>query len=287
MIGLLKQRTREIAAKPWNLLARKVSEPVGDAPGEVEMEKKAKGFCDPDSKVACITVCAPKPGCNCEANAVRQALKDEIERQKLGMTVGDAKVGCAGSCKKGPFIGFPQKGFFYLSVHPADVPEIVSETLVNGRVLFPFLSINPDRSYRADVYYEKDTGLLAGIDDRVCMVQAAKYFLDFEEGLSCGKCVPCRIGIKRMQESIDHIVSGQGTDGDIEQLKVLCESMKVTPHCEFAASSSRPVLSALTYFGDEFKAHVQGQECSSGVCSALVEIQRKKAVRARLRKGKK
>jgi len=72
----------------------------------------------------------------------------------------------------------------------------------------------PDRSYRSDIYYEKTTGLLAAIDDSVCMVEAAKYFMDFEKGLSCGKCVPCRLGMVRMHESMTRIAAGEGSAAD-------------------------------------------------------------------------
>jgi len=259
---------------------------TGEASGRKELEKKVKTFCDPASKKPCVTVCAPQGKCDCECEAVRKALKEVIAERQLSFTVGDAKTGCAGSCKNGPFLGFPQKGFFYVNVHPENVPEIVEETLVHGRILFPHISINPERSYRSDILYDKSTGLLAGIDSSVCMVEVAKYFLDFEEGLSCGKCVPCRIGMKRMLESMERIVAGTGTEQDLEQIRALCKTMKATPHCDFALASSRPVLSAITHFEEEFKAHIERKECSAGVCTNLVELQRKKQVRARLKKNK-
>ena len=256
-------------------------EPLSAAPvaEETPQKKREKAFCDPDSKKPCITVCKPKNGCECDCEAVRKALSEEVSLRKLPITIGDAKVGCAGNCQNGPFIGFPQKEFFYLNVRPEDIPMIVEETLVKGRVLFPFISVSPNRSYRPDIYYEKDTGLLAGIDEHVCMVDVAKYFLDFEEGLSCGKCVPCRLGMKRMHESMQRIVSGQGTSEDLEHIRVLCDTMVQTPHCDFALTSSRPVLSAMRHFEDEFKAHVERQECPAGVCRELVALQKKSARR--------
>jgi (2Fe-2S) ferredoxin len=285
MMGLFKGLTQEIQNKPWTLLSRKCDASCEASPGE-EGLKKAKGFCDPESKKPCITVCTPKPGCQCDSAAVRQALKDQIEALELNISIGSAKTGCAGSCKDGPFIGFPQKGFFYLKVHPENVSEVVQETLINGRILFPYVSIGPDRSYRADLLYDKNTGLLAAIDDSVCMVEAAKYFLDFEDGLSCGKCVPCRIGMKRMQECLERIVAGKGTDRDLEDIQALCRTMKHTPHCAFAMTSSNPVLAAVTHFEEEFKAHIQRKECRAGVCKELVELQRKKEIREKLRKKK-
>ncbi|MHC1745168.1 MAG: NADH-ubiquinone oxidoreductase-F iron-sulfur binding region domain-containing protein [Syntrophobacteraceae bacterium] len=280
MMELLKNLTQGKQNKPRGATAKEMECTPSGPVAEVLTPKR---FCDPESKVPCITVCASKAGCECDSEGVRQAFVDEIARQGLSFSVGKGKVGCGGKCKKGPFVGFPQKGYFYLGVKPDNVAEIVEKTLVEGYVLFPFLSVNPDRSYRSDLYYEKDTGLLASMTDDVCMVQVAKYFLDFEEGLSCGKCVPCRIGMKRMSESVEKIVAGQGTAEDMDQIRDLCKAMMDTPLCEFAMTSSRPVLSAITHFEDEFKAHVERQECPAGACSTLVEIQRKRAVRERLR----
>lgn len=286
MMGLLKDFTKEIQSKPWVLLGRKTSEPAPKSTGEVETGKVTKSFCDAAADTACVTVCAPRSGCECGSDEVRRTLEEEIAKQGLSITLGNAKVGCDGKCKKGALLGFPQKGFFYTNVKPQDVPLIVKETLARGRLLFPHLSLNPDRSYRNDIIFERETGMLAGIDDRICMVEVAKYFLDFEEGLSCGKCVPCRIGLKRIQEYIKKIVTGTGTPEDIEQIRSLCKTMIGTPHCDFAMASSRPVLSALTLFADEFRTHVENQVCPAGVCKDLVEIQRKRAIRERL-SGKK
>lgn len=262
---------------------------AGQAAGASEAGFQAgarEGFCDVSEQVACITVCSSKAGCQCGCEGVRQAFVEEIEKRQLLVEVGSGKVGCGGKCKNGPYVGFPGKGFFYVGVQPGNVAEIVEQSIVNRYILFPYLSISPDRSYRNDIIYEKDTGLIASIHDKVCMVDVAKYFLEFEAGLSCGKCVPCRIGMKRMYESVEKMVNGQGTMEDFEQVKSLCQTMLDTPLCEFAMTSSRPVLSAMTHFEDEFRAHIERQECPAGVCKDLVEIQRKRAIRERL-KGKK
>jgi (2Fe-2S) ferredoxin len=239
-------------------------------------------FCDPDSKKACLTVCAPRGDCACDAPALKEALEKALAEYGLAISVGEAKTGCSGQCTLGPFVGFPQKGFFYLRVTPEAAREVVRETLGRGRILFPYLSVNPDRSYRTDILYDRFSGLLAAIDDTVCMVEVARYFLAFEEGLSCGKCVPCRLGMKRMEECLDRIIAGEGTMDDLEQIGILCETMIYAPHCQFAMASSKPVLSAVTYFKDEFVEHIEKKECRAGVCAALVEIQKKKAFRERM-----
>jgi (2Fe-2S) ferredoxin len=241
---------------------------------------KDKQFCDPMSGKACVTVCASKGSCKRGCKEVREALVEEIARLKLGITVGNAKAGCDGNCETGPILGFPQRQFFYLGVKPADVAEIVQETLMHGRIMTPFVSIRPERAYRTDIYFDKHSGQLVAMDDSICMVEVAKYFLDFEAGLSCGKCIPCRLGLVRMRECIDRIASGKGTMDDLEQIKVLCTTMIVTPYCEFAMTSSRPVLTAVTCFKDEFVSHIEQKECAVGACQGLVPLLAERTVAA-------
>lgn len=288
MLERLKDLKQDIREKVQTGLRVAVKRVV-PAPEEKGLSPSLKGnvFCDPGSHKACVTVCAPREGCSCDAAALREALEKALKEHGLNIPLGNAKTGCPGRCEHGPFLGFPQKGFFYLRVPPAAAEEVVRETLIKGRLLFPYLSISPDRSYRQDILYDRFSGLLAAIDDTVCMVEVAKYFLDFEEGLSCGKCVPCRLGIKRMEESLERIVSGHGTMDDLEQLGLLCETMIYAPHCRFAMASTKPVLSAITYFRDEFLEHIEKKECRAGVCQALVEIQKKKAFRERMAPKKK
>jgi (2Fe-2S) ferredoxin len=284
-MGLFKDLTQELQKKPWIPFGKKESEPPPiPAASKKAPQEKAATFCDPKSNLPCLTVCVPKPGCSCGCDDIRGALTEEIAKAGLDITIGSAKVGCSGSCGAGPFIGFPQKGFFYLGVRPERIRDIVAETLVKGRILLDLISTNPDRSYRTDIYYENKTGFIATIHDQICMVEVAKYFLDFEENVSCGKCVPCRLGMKRMHESIQKIVAGSGTEGDLEQIRELCQAMIEIPHCEFAMTSSRPVLSAITYFEDEFKAHIEQKECPAGVCKELIEQQKKEAMKRKRKK---
>lgn len=285
MLGeMLKNKSQGIV-KAWIPFGGKSgqTEESGLAAGKADVRES---FCNPSSQEACVTVCSSGAGCECGSEGVRQAFLEEIAKRNLTVDVGKGKVGCGGKCRRGPYVGFPERQFFYIGVRPENVAEVVEQTLVNGYLLFPYLSLSPDRSYRSDIIYEKDTGLIASINDKVCMVDVAKYFLDFESGLSCGKCVPCRIGMKRMVENIERMVQGTATLDDLEEAKSLCKTMLDAPLCEFAMTSSRPVLSAMTHFEDEFRAHIERQDCPAGVCKDLVEIQRKRAIRERL-KGKK
>lgn len=256
-MGIFKELTQALKNDPWIPFSKKGSKPSAKAAAPPRPQSKGKGFCVPGSAKPCITVCAPREGCTCDCEAIREGLLGEIRQQGLQVAVGKAKMGCSGTCANGPFIGFPERGFFYLRVQLGDIPDIVHETLEKGNILFPLLSTNPDHSYRSDVYFERDTGFLGVMDEKTSMVEVAKYFLDFEEGLSCGKCTPCRVGIKRLNESMERIVSGQGTTEDLRTVKMLCETLRDAPHCDFAAASSKPVFSAVTFFEKEFLAVVK------------------------------
>ena len=271
-MGSLKDVVRDIMNEPWIPAGKKASRKEESA--KAEKTEHGKPFCDPASSLPCITICKPAPGCDCGCDAVRQALIEEVARRKLQVSLGNAKMGCTGTCGDGPFLGFPQKRFFYTSVRPGDIPRIVEETLENGRLLPDLLRVGSGRSYRSDILYEKKSGLLGALDESVCMVEAAKYFLDFEEGLTCAKCTPCRIGLKRLQEALGRVLSGEAAVEELDEIRELCRTMIDAPYCDFAMTSSGPVLSALTHFEDEFRAHVEKLRCLAGACEKHLSVDR-------------
>jgi NADP-reducing hydrogenase subunit HndC len=114
------------------------------------------------------------------------------------------------------------------------------------------------------------SGGLIVMDEDNCMVDIAKFFLEFTVDESCGKCPPCRIGTKRMYEILDRITKGQGEEGDIEKLQTLAESIKQGALCGLGQTSPNPVLSTLRYFRDEYEAHIKEKRCPAGVCKALL-----------------
>lgn len=116
------------------------------------------------------------------------------------------------------------------------------------------------------------SGGLIVMDNTKCMVDIAKFYLDFTVSESCGKCTPCRIGTKRMHEILTTICEGKGTIEDVEKLEVLANSIKRTAICGLGQSAPNPVLSTLKYFRDEYMEHVTEQKCRAGSCKALANI---------------
>jgi len=114
------------------------------------------------------------------------------------------------------------------------------------------------------------SGGLIVMDEDTCMVDMARFFLDFVQDESCGKCTPCRIGTRRMLEIINRICEGKGEAGDIDRLVALGEKIKDTALCGLGQTAPNPVLSTIRHFRDEYIAHIRDRRCPAGVCPALV-----------------
>ncbi|MBE7011170.1 MAG: NADH-quinone oxidoreductase subunit NuoF [Ruminococcaceae bacterium] len=117
------------------------------------------------------------------------------------------------------------------------------------------------------------SGGLIVMDEDNCMVDIAKFFLEFTVDESCGKCTPCRIGTKRLYELLEKITDGKGTMEDIDKLEELCYNIKTSSLCGLGQTAPNPVLSTLKYFRDEYIAHVKDKTCPAGVCKKLVKYE--------------
>ena len=116
------------------------------------------------------------------------------------------------------------------------------------------------------------SGGLIVMDEDTCMVDLAKFFLEFTVDESCGKCNPCRIGTKRMLEILTRITEGKGTPEDIDKLEILARNIKAASLCGLGQSAPNPVLSTLRYFRDEYMAHVIEKKCPAGVCKSMLKF---------------
>jgi NADP-reducing hydrogenase subunit HndC len=117
------------------------------------------------------------------------------------------------------------------------------------------------------------SGGLIVMDEDTCMVDIAKFFLEFTVDESCGKCTPCRVGTKRLHEKLEKITSGNGTMQDLDELEQLCYYIKENSLCGLGQTAPNPVLSTLRFFKDEYIAHVRDKKCPAHVCKSLMSYE--------------
>lgn len=117
------------------------------------------------------------------------------------------------------------------------------------------------------------SGGMVVMDKRTCMVDIAKFFINFTVAESCGKCVPCRIGLKRMLEVLEEITEGKGEEKHIAFLQEMGTTIKDTALCGLGNTAPNPVLTTLKYFPDEYREHIKDKNCSSHVCTALLDFE--------------
>ena len=136
----------------------------------------------------------------------------------------------------------------------------------------------PESLWHLPVDYDslREAGSMMGsggmivMDENTCMVDMARYFLNFSRFESCGKCTACREGVRRMHEILDYITRGYGEEGDIEQLESLGQAVKTGALCGLGQTAPNPVLTTIRYFREEYEAHIRDKSCPAGVCKELI-----------------
>ena len=228
-------------------------------------------FCGTGESGPFVAVCTGNSTgrCRCGCEEVRQALEEEVRARELNVRVAAMKVGCSGTCPYGPIVGFPGGGFYYHRLTPERVREAVYETIEEGHILFDLLHLDPLQSTSGRLLYEHASGFIAIMDEGNCMVQVAKYFLDFDKGVSCGKCTPCRAGFVYLRQLVDAITRGEGRPEDIQTMLSIMDAMRQAAFCEYAGRGSGPLAVILKHFRAEFELHIEQKVCPSGECTRL------------------
>jgi len=139
-----------------------------------------------------------------------------------------------------------------------------------GCIPASMLDLNVDYESLAKVGSIVGSGGMIVLDEDNCMVNMAQYFIQFTQAESCGKCVPCRVGTKRLLEILDRITKGHGRNGDIEKLEKLSAGIKSTALCGLGQTAPNPILSTIKYFREEFETHIRDKKCPAKVCKALL-----------------
>jgi (2Fe-2S) ferredoxin len=215
-----------------------------------------------------VSVCQPPPGLNCSrAEELVGVLTGTAERLGVeGLTVGRARAACNGGCQIGPLVALPERSLFLKDVTPAWVEPLITETLLENRLLFPLLAIDSLRSIHPRLFYDRKAGVLIVMDEGSCMVQVARYFMGFHDGVSCGKCIPCRLGVIRLIELLDDIINGAAPADAVELIGQITDNMAESAYCQFAEKATGPVLLILKHYQEEFLTHVSERFCPARVC---------------------
>ena len=171
----------------------------------------------------------------------------------MGMTLRDVIFGIAGGIRDGKQCKAVQLG----GPSGGCIPYELFDTVIDYKALTATGAI-------------MGSGGMVVMDENTCMVGIAKFFLDFTTKESCGKCVPCRIGTKRLCEILTRIVEGNGKEGDVELLEELCNAVKDSSLCGLGQTAPNPVLTTIRYFRDEYDAHIRDKKCPAHECAALL-----------------
>ena len=139
-----------------------------------------------------------------------------------------------------------------------------------GCIPAKFIDIQMDFDNLVSIGSMMGSGGLIVMDEDTCMVDIAKFYLEFTADESCGKCTPCRIGTKRMLELLTKITDGKGEEQDLEKIKEIAEHMKSSSLCALGQSAPNPILSTLAHFEEEYVAHIRDKHCPAGVCKSLL-----------------
>lgn len=144
---------------------------------------------------------------------------------------------------------------------------------MGGCIPKSYLDLPVDYESLASAGSMMGSGGLVVMDEDTCMVDIARYFMDFTQDESCGKCVPCRVGTRRLLEILERICAGEGRDGDIETLEELCREIKTSALCGLGQGAPTPVESTLKYFRHEYEAHIYEKKCPAKVCRSLISYE--------------
>lgn len=144
---------------------------------------------------------------------------------------------------------------------------------MGGCVPAEYLDLPLDYESLAQAGTIMGSGGMIVLDEDTCMVDVARYFMDFTQDESCGKCTPCRVGTRRILEILTRICDGKGQDGDIELLESLCQEIRTNSLCGLGQGAPNPVVSTLRYFRDEYEAHIYEKRCPAKVCRSLIRYE--------------
>ncbi len=211
---------------------------------------------------AMLMVCTGTDCVSARGFEVLNEFKKILKEKNLDKDYIAIGTGCNDFCAVGPIVVVQPEGIFYQKVQPEDAAEIVESHLEEGKVV--------ERLLYSDSVSESVNKTTAEMDDRTCMVDVARHFVDFLVDDCCGKCTPCREGLFALHSILERICSGEGQEGDIELMEEISRTIIDTSLCQWGRSAPDPVLSTIRYFREDYEEHIKEKRCRAGVCKALI-----------------
>ncbi|MEW6265691.1 MAG: NADH-ubiquinone oxidoreductase-F iron-sulfur binding region domain-containing protein [Thermodesulfobacteriota bacterium] len=179
-------------------------------------------------------------------------------RMGLDVKLDAALTACPGTCSSGPFIGLPQLKVFYHGFKPRQMSDLLEETTVYGRLMFPHLYVRSTAVFDSRIIHNWREQILVAMEAGFCLVSTATYLFEFNAAESCGKCFPCRFGVHQLDRLLKALMAGRAKAGDLELIEQLTAAMADGSYCLFAAKVTTPVRLALKFGRAEFERHLEG-----------------------------
>ncbi|RJX35934.1 MAG: hypothetical protein C4525_02740 [Desulfarculus sp.] len=200
------------------------------------------------------------PLCSQGSPALRAAVSQAADQQGLDLALETTVTVCPGTCTRGPWVGMPQKGLFYRGLRLDEVEQLLTETVRQGRMLFPHLYLEPTKVTDSRVVWEKHDHVIVAISPEMCLVDVTAYLFWFNAAQSCGKCTPCRLGVPEVARLLNNLRLHQVQGNEVDLLEELVRHMGPAAFCTFAGKVTDPLRMALEHLRYEFQRHLE-QEC--------------------------
>ncbi len=210
----------------------------------------------PNLAVERLTFCH-HPLCEQGAPGLRAAVSQEADQRGLELTLETTITVCGGVCSKGPWLGIPAKGLFCAGLRAQQTPLLFEETLLNNRMIFKHLYLNPTKVIDSRVVWEPADGLIVAMEPQMCLVDVVAYLFWFNAAQSCGKCTPCRLGVPQVARLLNSLRLGSAGGGEVDSLEEIAAHMEHSAFCEFAGKVTEPLRVALASLRYEFQRHLE------------------------------
>lgn len=218
-----------------------------------------------------IAICSRAENCLNRVHEVTRAFQDRFKELGLKVAIRKVKTVCSGHCKKGVFVDIGGAAFYQL-VKEDNVSAIVRDTILEGDILQAHFSI--ERSIVGDekVVYDRAAGVLIDTDPGFCLAEGLRALLHKDGLSSCGKCVPCRLGVKKLDRLLASLAAGKAGVHDMDRLRELALVMDVSSRCALGGKFVAPLFVAMEHFGKDLNFICVLGESSSGVCNLKMPV---------------